>query len=112
MDGTLKERVLLNHIIVFYNVFPVKAATRILFFKLEEIFWPMLKTFLVYLSYMPEDKIESINGKEIKTTDIPMDRGIIERLRKSTRMPTLNTVIKQLPEEIYTLYFGFSVFLQ
>ena len=52
------------------------------FFKLEEIFWPMLKTFLVYLSYMPEDKIESINGKEIKTTDIPMDRGIIERLRE------------------------------
>tara|TARA_B100000035_G_C20522774_1_gene346142 strand:- start:4 stop:165 length:162 start_codon:yes stop_codon:yes gene_type:complete len=42
----------------------------------------MLKTFLVYLSYMPEDKIESINGKEIKTTDIPMDRGIIERLRE------------------------------
>ena len=82
LEGTLKERLLLNHIIVFYNVFPVKAATRILFFKLEETFWPMLKTFLVYLSYMPEDKIESINGKEIKTTDIPMDRGIIERLRE------------------------------
>ena len=30
----------------------------------------MLKTFLVYLSYMPEDKIESINGKEIKNTGL------------------------------------------
>ena len=82
MDGVLKERLILNHIIVFFNVFQTRAATRILFFKIEEKFWPMLKTFLFYLSYMPEDKIESINGKEIKTTDIPMDRGIIERLRE------------------------------
>ena len=81
-DGTLKERLLLNHIIVFYNVFSVKAATRILFFKIEEKFWPMLKTFLVYLHFMPEDKLESINGKGINVTDIPMDQGIIDRLRE------------------------------
>ena len=82
MDGALKERLLLNHIIVFYNVFPVKAATRILFYKIEERFWPMLKTFLIYLHFMPEAKIESIMGREILTTDIPMDRGIIDRLRE------------------------------
>ena len=82
MDGTLKERLLLNHIIVFYNVFPVRAATRILFYKIEEKFWPMLKTFLVYLHFMPEDKIESIMGRKILTTDIPMDQGIIDRLRE------------------------------
>ena len=82
MDGAIKERLLLNHIIVFYNVFPVKAATRILFYKIEERFWPMLKTFLIYLHFMPEDKIESIMGREILTTDIPMDQGIIDRLRE------------------------------
>ena len=59
-EGVLKERLLLNHIIVFYNVFPVRSATRILFLKIEEEFWPILKTFLVYLSYMPEI-IDSIN---------------------------------------------------
>ena len=47
-EGVLKEGLLLNHIIVFYNVFSVEAATRILFYKLEEEFWPMLKTFLFY----------------------------------------------------------------
>jgi len=67
---------------VFYNVFPVEAATRILFFKLDKVFWPMLKTFLIYLSYMPEDKLESINGEVINTSDIPMDQGIIDRLRE------------------------------
>ena len=80
-DGVLKERLLLNHIIVFYNVFSVEAATRILFFKLEEEVWPMLKTFLFYLNFLP-NKIESINGKTILTTDIPMDQGIVDSLRK------------------------------
>ena len=81
LEGVLKERLLLNHIIVFYNVFSVEAATRILFFKLEEEVWPMLKTFLFYLNFLP-DKIESINGKVILTVNIPMDQGIVDSLRK------------------------------
>ena len=85
LEGILKERLLLNHIIVFFNVFKTRAATRILFFKIEEKFWPMLKTFLSYLHFMPEDKIESINGREIRVTDIPMDQGIINRLREFDR---------------------------
>ena len=81
-EGVLKERLLLNHIIVFYNVFPPAAATRILFYKIEEKFWPMLKPFLFYLKLMPEDKIESVMGKEIKTNEILMDQGVIDSLRK------------------------------
>ena len=84
-EGTLKERLLLNHIIIFYNVFPPKAATRILFYKIDEKFWPILKTFLFYLKLMPEDKIESIMGREIKTNDIPFDQTIIDSLRKFDR---------------------------
>ena len=81
IEGVLKERLLLNHIIVFYNVFSVEAATRILFYKLEENIWPMLKTFLFYLNFLP-NKIESINGRTIITTEIPMDQGIVDSLRK------------------------------
>ncbi len=84
-EGVLKERLLLNHIIIFYNVFPPAAATRILFFKIEEKFWPILKPFLFYLKLMPEDKIESIMGREIKTNEILMDQGIIDSLRKFDR---------------------------
>jgi len=79
-DGVLKERLLLNHIIVFYNVFPVRSATRILFLKIEEKFWPILKTFLVYLSYMSEI-IDPINGKAILSDDIQLDQGVVDRLR-------------------------------
>mgnify|MGYP007064235937 CR=1 FL=1 len=79
-DGQLKERLILNHLIVFYNVFPIHAGTRILFYKIEEQFWPMLKTFLIFLERMP-DKIESIRGKTILSTDIKLDEGIVTRLR-------------------------------
>tara|TARA_R100001480_G_scaffold153740_1_gene157364 strand:+ start:76 stop:483 length:408 start_codon:yes stop_codon:yes gene_type:complete len=84
-EGVLKERLLLNHIIIFYNVFPPAAATRILFFKIEEKFWPILKPFLFYLKLMPEDRIESVMGKEIKTNEILMDQGVIDSLRKFDR---------------------------
>ncbi len=79
-DGQLKERLILNHLITWYNVFSIQAGTRILFYKIEEHFWPMLKTFLIFLDRMP-DKIESIRGKTILATDIKLDEGIVTRLR-------------------------------
>ena len=78
--GQLKERLILNHLIVFYNVFPIQAGTRILFYKIEKSFWPMLKTFLIFLDRMPET-IDSIRGKTIRTSDIQLDEGIVTRLR-------------------------------
>ena len=79
-NGQLKERLILNHLIVFYNVFSVQAGTRILFYKIEKDFWPMLKTFLIFLDRMPE-KIDSIRGESIRASDIQLDDGIVTRLR-------------------------------
>ena len=79
-NGLLKERLILNHLIIFYNVFTLQAGTRILFYKIEKDFWSILKTFLVYLDRMP-DKIDSIRGEIIRTSDIQLDEGIITRLR-------------------------------
>ena len=78
-NGQLKERLILNHLIVFYNVFSVQAGTRILFYKIEKDFWPMLKTFLIFLDRMPE-KIDSIRGETILTSNIKLDDGIVTRL--------------------------------
>lgn len=72
-SGELKERLLLNHIIIFYNVFGIEAATNILFFKIEEEFWPLLKTFLVFLDMFPENDIEKIK--------IPLEQEVIDVLR-------------------------------
>jgi hypothetical protein len=77
----LKERLILNHIILLYNVFGAEAATRILFFRIDENDYDILKTFLIYLNYMP-DKVKGINGKDIISSDILIDMNVAEILRK------------------------------
>ena len=78
--GELKERLILNHIILFYNVFKHEAATRILFFKMESDDYSVLKTFLVYLDHMP-DVVELINGRNLISSDIPISQEVAARLR-------------------------------
>ena len=80
-SGELRERLILNHLIILYNVFGLEA-TRMLFFKLDS-YYSCLKPFLVMLHYMP-DKIENIgtDGRTIYSSDIPMDQYIIDTLRK------------------------------
>jgi len=58
--GELKHRLILNHIISIYNVFDVRAATKMCFFKLPQCAWPALKTFLVYMNYI-DDSDDHIN---------------------------------------------------
>jgi len=76
INNILKERLILNHIIIFYNVFGVEAGTRILFFKIEKEYHPILKTFLVYLNYLPEEIPEA------DLVTIPLDLKIMSTLRK------------------------------
>ena len=79
--GELKERLILNHIILFYNVFKRDAATRILFFKMEPDDYSVLKTFLTYLDYMP-DVVDLINGRNLINSDIPICQEVAGRLRE------------------------------
>lgn len=71
-QGDLQERLILNHLIVLYNVFGIKPANKMIFYKINEKQWPALKTFLVFLNFLPEDEY----------VDIPLDQDIIEKLRK------------------------------
>ena len=50
--GELKTHLILNHIILLYNVFG-EAATPLLFFKIEEKYWSVLKSFLIFLDRLP-----------------------------------------------------------
>jgi len=77
-SGTLSERLVLNHLILLHNVFGV-ALVPMLFLKFEMEFWPEIKTFLVYLNYLPERF--QIN-KQVNETDIELDVNVINKLRK------------------------------
>ena len=63
-DGIVKERLLLNHIIVLNNVFGPDAASTLLLFKIEPEFWPQLKSFLVYLGILPVNDLQEIDDDE------------------------------------------------
>lgn len=76
-DGDLKHRLILNHIIVLYNLFG-DALTDMLFFKVEKEYWPVLITFLVYLNRMPDH----VDDYGIKLSEISLDQTVISALRK------------------------------
>jgi len=60
IGGELKTHLILNHIIVLYNIFN-DAATPLLFYKIESKYWEIVKAFMVYLDRLPT---------EINTNDI------------------------------------------
>lgn len=64
--GDLKERLILNHIIILQNLFGAEVCTRMLFFKIPKELHSMLKSFLEYLQYIPSE-IPEVDVKKIQT---------------------------------------------
>tara|TARA_B100000287_G_scaffold374347_1_gene374111 strand:+ start:464 stop:841 length:378 start_codon:yes stop_codon:yes gene_type:complete len=74
--GILRERLILNHLIILQNVFGPSVTSRMLFFKIDEELFSELKTFLIFLNYLPEEL------PEVEIEKIPLDSKIITTLRK------------------------------
>jgi len=76
-DNDLKERLILNHLIVIYNIFGPEA-TNMLFMKLHE-YHKFLKPFVVYLNFMPS--VVSYDDYVIHKDSIESDKYISELLK-------------------------------
>jgi hypothetical protein len=76
-SGELRERLILNHIIVLYNLFG-ENTTKMLFFRIDEQDWSTLTTFLIFLERMPE----TVPEYKIVTADVALDETVIQALRK------------------------------
>lgn len=81
--GEMRERLILNHIVVLYNLFGAEVTTRLLFFSMNKEDYTVLKTYLVFLNIMP-DRVRGINGVDIISSDIPVDLNIATELRNLT----------------------------
>lgn len=79
-DGFINERLVLNHLILLYNVFERDAITKILALKLREQL-SLLKPFLVLLNYWPE-QIIGIEGGDVIGSNIPLDQNLVDKLRR------------------------------
>jgi len=62
--GILKERLLLNHIIVLNNVFGPDACATLLLYKIQPEYWSALKTFLLFLNILDETELQHIDIDE------------------------------------------------
>ena len=65
-NGELKVNLILNHLIILFNVFN-EATVPLLFYNLDEELWPAIKSFLIFLnrvSEYPKTKVNEIEADE------------------------------------------------
>lgn len=77
-ENELKERLILNHLIVLFNVFGLQA-TNMLFMRLHE-YHEYLKPFVEYLNYMPQ--LITYEDVVINADSIDSDILIVQRLKE------------------------------
>ena len=82
-SGELKDRLILNHLIVLNNVFGPEALCRILYLKMRPQF-PYLKPFLILLNILPDVFYNVREEAVIKTDIIPLDDKIVRKLRETS----------------------------
>lgn len=79
--GEFKERLVLNHVIILSNVFGVEATVNMLFFKVDPEDYPILKTILIFLNYMPMHFAVTFDKYYIIQEEILVDLKIANVLR-------------------------------
>jgi hypothetical protein len=80
-NGDLKERLILNHIIILNNCFEPEVLCKILYLKLKSQM-KYVKPFLILLNVLPE-KIYNVGDETVVDTNlIEMDQNIVDKLRK------------------------------
>lgn len=77
-DTSVNFRLIMNHIVILYNVFDYQACTALLFFKTEQHQWPIIKPILDHMNYLPE----IIEDLGINTTIIHSDPKTLSELRE------------------------------
>tara|TARA_B100001113_G_scaffold25801_1_gene18781 strand:- start:1118 stop:1474 length:357 start_codon:yes stop_codon:yes gene_type:complete len=67
--GELKTHLILNHVIVLYNVFD-DAATPLLFYRVEATYWSTIKAFMLFLNRLPPKLNEDVDEECLKQLNL------------------------------------------
>lgn len=73
-SGNIKPQLVINHLVILYNVFETRPLTTMLLFRLAEHV-DLLKPFLLYLNFWPSDAI-------LDDSKIVVNEGIVKRLEE------------------------------
>ena len=80
--GELKTHLLLNHFIILYNIFG-DATTPMLFFKIEEDLWSVMKTFVIFMNRFPQ-------YPKCVFHDVPVDLECLKQLQQICKKDEAN----------------------
>lgn len=83
----IKFRLALNHLVIFYNVFGIELATKILFLKLKD-YLPMLRPFLEQLGFWPVGQTLSVGKSTVDASMIDADEWIAKMLKEELAKDT------------------------
>tara|TARA_R100000697_G_scaffold114954_1_gene134164 strand:+ start:30 stop:407 length:378 start_codon:yes stop_codon:yes gene_type:complete len=75
-DGDIKSRLIVNHLIIFNNVFGLVPSSRILFYKVDEKYYSLLKTCLLFAEKLPT-KIP-----EVDLSEVPLNHIVLNKLKE------------------------------
>jgi hypothetical protein len=67
--GEFRKHLILNHIILLYNVFD-DAATPLLFYKIEVNYWPVIKSFMLFLNRLPQSLNNDVDVNCLKELNL------------------------------------------
>jgi hypothetical protein len=81
--GELKDRLIINHLLVLYNTFEARAMTRMLILKLDDHL-ECLKPFLIALNYWTSN-VGKVNGSFIVDSEIGLDFDIVKVIRQTIK---------------------------
>jgi len=73
-NGELKVHLILNHLIILFNVFN-EATVPLLFYNLDEELWPAIKSFLIFLNRVKKKK-------KTKVHEIEADEYCLQQLKE------------------------------
>lgn len=81
-SGVLKERLILNHLVILYNLFGPEC-TKMILFKLPKEDWKIIIPFIKFLGYLPNVIVGIKDQSPINTSEITTDEFVEKILSKS-----------------------------
>jgi len=73
---------LINHFIIIFNEFEMPMANIMLFYQINELYYPQLKTVLIVLNKLKNEETFEFNYKKIEVLCIQKDFVLEQILRK------------------------------
>lgn len=78
----INVNLLLNHFIIIFNEFDVRVANHILFFEISHLYYPQIKSILLFLNKIKNNEIFMINDSHLHLSEIQIDNQLLSILNK------------------------------